>query len=85
MTNDKNYETHDMALAAALLTSGHRPINLNISNPRRVCFVFEQTVELNGCVNSYWTKALAVEPKSYFDSLRDLKSWMYSEQDNAAY
>jgi hypothetical protein len=83
MAKNEYYDTHDLALAAALLSIGHRPVKLDAANPRRINFVFEASSALSDCVGLYWAQGLLVEPKEYFNALRDLKSWIYAERNDA--
>jgi hypothetical protein len=78
MNNDDNYETNDLALAAALIEQGHTLASLNSANPRRVLFIFSKSKELENCVADYWQEKLSVNPKRYFDTIRHIKSRIYA-------
>ena len=76
--DDEYFKTHDLALVAALVEYGESPLKLDKSNPRRVVFVFENGEELQVIVSDYWLDRLKVNPKTYFDSLKHLKTRIYS-------
>lgn len=79
MTTDKNnYETHDLAIAATLAEYGHSLLRLNSDNPRRVVFIFSNSEALESCIADYWLDRLKVNPKSYFDTLKHLKTRIYA-------
>lgn len=77
--NYDNYETNDLALAAALVEVGYSLIRLNSDNPRRVIFIFSNSENLESCIADYWQDRLEVNPKSYFDTLKHLKTRIYAE------
>jgi hypothetical protein len=72
------FNTHDLALAAALVECGYPLSHLDRSNPRRVVFVFDDSTELAAIVVNYWHDDISVNPKSYFDTLKHLKTRIYS-------
>lgn len=78
MDDEYNYETNDLALAAALIEQGHTLDSLNSANPRRVLFIFNNSKQLESCVADYWRETLLVNPKRYFDTIRHLKSRIYA-------
>ncbi len=83
MKFNEYYDTSDMALAAALLCGGCKLEALDRSNSRRVLFVFERTGDLEEMLDDYWQDSAVVNPRTYFDSIRMLKSRLYGGQDEA--
>jgi hypothetical protein len=79
VNENENFNTSDLALAAALVESGHKIERLERSNPRRISFIFENSIALSAVVNEYWYDQLSVNPRSYFDTLKHLKARIYSE------
>ena len=76
--NDKNYQTSDLCLASAI--SLFQPIEkIDKTNPKRVIFIFQKTNEVESIIEDYWNKELKVEPQSYFQQLKIIKSRIYSE------
>lgn len=74
--HDDDYETSDLALAAALIEQGYNLSHVDTSNPR-AAFIFVSSPELDISVARYWQEKLTVNPKSYFDTIRHLKSRIY--------
>ncbi|MDI6809815.1 MAG: DUF5659 domain-containing protein [Candidatus Eisenbacteria bacterium] len=76
------YRTADLALAVALSLSF--PMEAiereNPQNPRRAYFVFKKTPALDASVETYWKRALKVEPLAYFEHLRSIKARLYGEE-----
>ena len=72
------YETNDLALAAALIEQGITYKELDKSDRRRVVFIFANSSKLQILIDDYWLDSLKVNPKSYFDTLKHLKTQIYS-------
>jgi hypothetical protein len=75
--DDTVFTTYDLGLSAALLASGHKLQELDRSN-RRVLFVFEHKRGIDVAANKFYADELRVKARSYFDSLKALKSKLYS-------
>lgn len=67
------FQTSEFGLVATLLTLGFHVDHLDNSNPNRVTFFFIQVDELAETLKKYWDGSLCVEPKSYWNTLRELK------------
>lgn len=75
---NKYYKTADLALIAAL--SLNFPIeSLEKSAGKKVYFYFEKTLELERFIDSYWRADLKIEPQTYFNQLKIIKTRIYSE------
>lgn len=71
------YKTSDLGLATTL--SLHFPVKTIFrSNPRKVLFVFEQTDELNDFVDKYWRNGIVVEPQTFTNQIKNIKTRIYS-------
>jgi hypothetical protein len=80
-TKEQNsfYQSSDLALATAL--SLFTPIvAVNHKNPRKAIFLFKRNENLDKLIESYWRSELKVEPQSYFNQLRIVKSRLYGEE-----
>jgi len=74
------YISTDLALVAAL--SLQFPIeHIDKTNPRKVKFSLKDSNALRSLVQAYWRKEMRIEPRSYYDQLRTLKSRLYSEEN----
>ena len=71
------YRTSDLGLITTL--SLHFPIkNIDRRNPRKVLFVFDQTDQLNDFVDKYWRNEIAVEPQTFTNQIKNIKTRIYS-------
>lgn len=74
---EKQYETSDLGLAAALLSSGIVLDGMDFSNPRRVLFLFREAPSIQTTIQSYWSNQLTVDALTYFENTKLLKSRVY--------
>lgn len=78
---EKDYfRTPDLALATTLslfykLETIDRPPDSN-----RGFFLFKKSEQLDALIESYWRGEMRVEPSSYFQQLRQIKSRLYGEE-----
>ena len=71
------YKTSDLGLVTTL--SLFFPVRtIDRSNPRKVLFVFDQTGELNDFVNKYWRSEITVEPQTFTNQIKNIKTRIYS-------
>ena len=71
------YKTADLGLVTTL--SLFFPVKtIDRSNPRKVLFVFDQTKELNDFVNKYWRSEIVVEPQTFTNQIKNIKTRIYS-------
>lgn len=71
------YKTSDLALATAI-SLFHPLQSIDRQNPTKSLFIFRKNKSLDKVINNYWEGKLKVEPKSYFNQLKTLKSRIYS-------
>lgn len=72
----KEFWTTDLALSSALLCLGHRLNHIEKASPK-ASFVFQESVQLGRDVSTFWAGDLRVEPKQYFNCLKEIKSRLY--------
>ena len=73
---EKLFSTSDLSLAATI--SLQYPIeSLDKTNPRRVLFIFKNSKQIEKLVDSYQRNELEVEPLSFFNQLKNIKSRIY--------
>lgn len=71
------YKTSDLGLVTAL--SLFFPVRtIDRSNPRKVLFVFDLTDELTDFVNKYWRSEIVVEPQTFTNQIKNIKTRIYS-------
>jgi len=73
MSDSETINTADLYLAAALITSGHRPQEL-IPDDRRTLFSFDLSGDLRSLIQKYYRGSLAVDALSYAEALRSTKA-----------
>jgi hypothetical protein len=71
------FNCSDLGLASAL--SLEFPIiEIDLRNPKKAIFTFADSSTLQEAVNSYWDNTLKVSPLAYFNSIKNLKTRLYS-------
>ena len=71
------YCTSDLNLAAVL--SLDVPIEqVDKQNPAKVQFLFAESRQLRQLVDDYWKGQLRVEPKAFFNQLKNIKTRIYN-------
>lgn len=76
---DINKRTHDLGLAAALVSSGFKLRVTNRDRNGRFYFLFKQTENLTVAIDKYWANTLQVPARMYSDNIKMLKSRIYAE------
>lgn len=87
MSKEKIFSTRDLALAATLVSLNFelQRIDYQIegSKPNPIgYFAFEESEELQKTVRDFWSSNIQVEPKSFLNSVKGLKSQIHSYQKN---
>lgn len=73
------YSTADLALASAL--SLFYPVEaIDRQNPHKALFIFKRDENLNQLIEAYWKGELKVNPSTYFNQLKVLKTRLYEER-----
>lgn len=72
------YASNDLAIAAFLTLAGFHPTQINRSDGSKVLFVFDRTPSLEDAIEKYWSDEQLVNPKRYFDTIKHLKTQIYS-------
>jgi|GEM_PF-5021467 len=71
------YKTSSLALAATI--NIYQPVlDVDKTNPRESIFIFQDSNELQDIVSSFWNRTLTVTPMDYFQSLKVVKTRLYS-------
>ena len=77
MVNKNLYKTNSLALAGVI--NIFLPMQeVDKSNPKESEFIFVDSGELQGVVKSFWDRTLTVSPMEYFQSLKEVKTRLYS-------
>lgn len=77
--NSNQYRTYDLALASALVSHGYSIAEIEKTQySGRSSFIFERTDKLDEIIQAYWADKITVNPKTYFDVLKHIKTRLYS-------
>ena len=81
MTNklrmNNTFRTNDLSISAVLHCLGYKLEAVDRSEPRAV-FVFRRSPEIDQTIQAYWADELSLNPKAFFNSLKELKARIYS-------
>jgi hypothetical protein len=77
MNSNDSFSTSDLSLASALLSLGYRLEVVEKQYPKSL-FLFQRTKYLDEAVQGFWSGELRIEPKSYFNCLKEIKSRLYA-------
>ena len=69
----------DICLATTLSTLQQPILRLEKITPTKAQFLFKKTIELDKLIESYWNNSLKVNPIEFFNTLKNLKTRIYSE------
>lgn len=70
----------DLGLSAALASLGFEVQRIERSADGQAYFLFLQTDDLERAISAYWANTLRVQARSYSESIKMLKSRIYSER-----
>ncbi|HAU66729.1 TPA: hypothetical protein DCW61_05265 [Candidatus Uhrbacteria bacterium] len=75
---ESNYwRSNDLSLCAAILLG--RPLEaIDKTDRRKAEFIFRRDDELDGFIERFWRGEVQVEPRRYFNALREIKARLYS-------
>lgn len=71
------YETSDLGLAAALISSNIRLVKVDITNPKRAVFIFDKSQFKGSIIDEFWSGELKVSALRFFENTKVLKSRIY--------
>ena len=77
-TEKEYFKSSDLALAAVLFL--FFPLEgIDKENPRKALFLFEKDSDghLDETITDYWRGELKVDPRRYFEALRQIKARLY--------
>lgn len=75
--NKDLYKTSNLSLASAI-NIFHPILEIDRTNPKECAFVFLITDDLQTIIDSFWDRTLTVTPMDYFQSLKVVKTRLYS-------
>ena len=79
LNNQENYfQTSDISLCATLCCYGYQLESVDSKNPQRAVFLINKNEQLDNLIQKYWTHQLQVEPMSFFNYLKEIKTRIYN-------
>lgn len=75
--SDFFFKTSDLALATAISVLGIAIEAMQQTDSGRMNFIFTKSEKVQDIVNRFWRGELLVEPQSYFNQLKVLKTRIY--------
>ena len=73
------YSTSDLALASVI--SLYHPLwAVDKTNPQKAEFIFKREEGIDKLIESFWRKELQVEPLTYFNQIKIIKSRLYENE-----
>ncbi len=79
---NKEFETEDLNLAAALDTMGVKIVKFEHSSGNRFKFVFDGSKEVSKMVDDYWNGSLLIDARKFALNLRSLKYRIHSNDSS---
>lgn len=79
---NNSFETKDLNLACVLLSLGYTLDSIDKREPQKSIFIFlrQDGDGLDEIIQSFWARALKLDPLSVLTSLKLLKNRLYSEE-----
>lgn len=77
--NANSFYSYDMGLSAALIAVGFSLVSMDRTDRKKTQFIFKRKPDMEREIEAYWSKELLVPALTYFDTLKMLKSRIYSE------
>ncbi len=76
---EKDYfKSSDIALCSALCCYGYQIEAVDKQNPAKVVFLIKRNNQLDDLIRQYFIHELTVEPLSFFNSLKEIKTRIYN-------
>lgn len=72
------FKSPDICLCATLCCYGYQVEAIDKQNPAKVVFLVERNEELDKLIRQYFVHKLRVEPLSFFNYLKELKTRIYN-------
>ena len=80
ISNNDIFETTDLNLASVLLSLGYTLDCIDKREPQKAIFIFLRQDNLDEVIQSFWSRALKLEPLSVLTNLKILKNRLYSNE-----
>lgn len=71
------FSTDNFSLAVFLKTKACKYLHITKDNPKHAIFHFQDTPEREKLTSDYWQGKALVEPRTYYNNQRELKTLLY--------
>ena len=71
-------KSSDISLISAACCHGYQILNIEKQNPKRAVFVIKKDSKLDDLIRSYFSHELKVDPLSFFNYLKEIKTQIYN-------
>ncbi|MEI6190763.1 MAG: DUF5659 domain-containing protein [bacterium] len=71
------FESSDLSLVSCLYYFGCKIEAINKNNPSRAVFILKRDKGLDEVIQGFWSHSLQVDPLTYFNSLKEVKTRLY--------
>lgn len=76
---DKNvFSSSDLGCVCSLITLRHKLLHIDKTHSTRALFLFENTEKVVESAQMYWRGELQVDALTYFNTIKTVKSQLYS-------
>ena len=76
---NQNFQTTDFYTAVFLLASDFKLLEIDKTNPRRFCFVFQDQENRAKLLEDFFNGKARIEPRQFISSIKELKTLMYND------
>lgn len=79
LTNNDFFSSTDLCLGSTLLCLGYRLEAIEKNSPKST-FIFERNEGLDRAIQAFWAGEIRVDPKAFFNCLKEIKARLYSTE-----
>lgn len=72
------FKSSDICLCTTLCCYGYQVEKIDRQNPSKAIFLIKKDEQLDGLIQSYFTHQLKVEPLSFFNFLKEIKTRIFN-------
>ena len=77
--NQNDFLTFDLNLSSALIALGYELLELDKSNPKKVCFGFKREKNIEQAMDDYFNDKIKLPAQMLFNNQKNLKNRIYSD------
>lgn len=77
LNENEFFETTDISLATTIYYFGAKIESIERADPSRAVFIFPRNKELDALIQGFWSHSLQVDPLTYFNALKEVKTRLY--------